>query len=158
MKTPLPVHIRWMIRRDMPRVLEIEAESFSSPWTEREFIRCLRQRNIIGMVAEEGDTVIGYMLYELHKSYIHVRNFAVASDFRRQGVGRKMAEKLKDKVHAHPYRDRIAVDVSDANLTAHLFWKANGFKAIGIVQQPFEDCDNDAYSFVYRESGVAVEC
>ena len=44
------VHIRWMIRRDMPGVLEIEKLSFEYPWTEEDFIRCLRRRNCIGMV------------------------------------------------------------------------------------------------------------
>ena len=46
------VHIRWMIRRDMPEVLQIERTSFEYPWSEEDFIRCLRQRNCIGMVAE----------------------------------------------------------------------------------------------------------
>ena len=35
------VHIRWMIRRDMPEVLEIERKSFEFPWFEEDFIRCL---------------------------------------------------------------------------------------------------------------------
>ena len=38
------VHIRWMIRRDMPEILAIEDESFEFPWIEGDFIRCLRQR------------------------------------------------------------------------------------------------------------------
>ena len=42
------VHIRWMIRRDMPEVLAIEHASFEYPWCEEEFLRVLRQRNCIG--------------------------------------------------------------------------------------------------------------
>ena len=57
----LPVHIRWMIRRDMPSVLAIEQECFEFPWYEDDFVRCLRQRNCIGMVAELDDKVVGYM-------------------------------------------------------------------------------------------------
>jgi len=49
------VHIRWMIRRDMPEVLEIEDRSFEFSWSEEDFIRCLRQRNCIGMVAEHDE-------------------------------------------------------------------------------------------------------
>jgi len=49
-KQRLGVHIRWMIRRDMPEVLDIESGSFEFPWSEEDFIRCLRQRNCIGMV------------------------------------------------------------------------------------------------------------
>ena len=36
------VHIRWMIRRDMPEVLQTEQESFEYAWTEEDFLRCLR--------------------------------------------------------------------------------------------------------------------
>ena len=40
--------IRWLIRRDMDEVLSIEQGSFEYPWTEEEFLCCLRQRNCIG--------------------------------------------------------------------------------------------------------------
>ena len=33
------VHIRWMIRRDMPEVLQTEQESFEFAWTEEDFLR-----------------------------------------------------------------------------------------------------------------------
>ena len=59
------VHIRWLIRRDMDAVLEIESASFEFPWTEDEFINCLRQRDCIGMVAEYAEQVVGFMVYEL---------------------------------------------------------------------------------------------
>ena len=84
-KSQLRVHIRWMIRRDMPEVLEIERASFEFPWFEEDFIRCLRQRNCIGMVAEHAERVVGFMIYELHKTRLHILNFAVAPDVRRRG-------------------------------------------------------------------------
>ena len=79
----LRVHIRWMIRRDMAEVLEIERSAFEFPWFEEEFIRCLRQRNCIGMVAEANHQIVGFMIYELHKAKLHILNFAVAPEFRR---------------------------------------------------------------------------
>ena len=63
----LGVHVRWMIRRDMPEVLTIEQEAFEFPWSEEDFTRCLRQRNCIGMVAEMADSVVAFMIYELHR-------------------------------------------------------------------------------------------
>jgi hypothetical protein len=73
-KEQVRVHIRWMIRRDMPEVLQTEQESFEFAWTEEDFLRCLRQRNCIGMVAEQGEKVVGFMIYELHKSKLHILN------------------------------------------------------------------------------------
>ncbi|TSC63806.1 MAG: ribosomal-protein-alanine N-acetyltransferase, partial [Parcubacteria group bacterium Gr01-1014_106] len=86
-KSTLVSSIRWMIRRDMAEVLQIERKSFDYSWTEDDFLLCLRQRNCIGNVAEWNDTVVGFMVYELHKTSLHVLNFAVAPQFRRQSVG-----------------------------------------------------------------------
>ena len=92
------VHIRWMIRRDMPEVLAIEHASFEYPWCEEEFLRVLRQRNCIGMVAEYGERIVGFMIYELHRNKIHVLDFATHPEFRRRGVGRQMIAKLVGKL------------------------------------------------------------
>src|SRR5277367_6823709 len=100
-KEQLRVHIRWMIRRDMPEVLQIEQESFDYSWTEEDFLRCLRQRNCIGMVAEQGERVVGFMIYELHKAKLHILNFAVHPGWRRQGVGAQMVGKLISKLSSH---------------------------------------------------------
>jgi ribosomal protein S18 acetylase RimI-like enzyme len=50
------VHVRWVIATDLPAVLRIEAESFPDPWDLDDFTRCLKQRNIIGMVAGSSGT------------------------------------------------------------------------------------------------------
>ena len=105
-KQDVCVHIRWMIRRDMMEVLEIEGRSFEFPWSEDDFIRCLRQRNCIGMVAEHDERVAGFMIYELHRNRLHILNFAVAAEFRRKGVGQQMVEKLIGKLSAQR-RNRI---------------------------------------------------
>src|SRR5205085_3641644 len=93
-KEQVRVHIRWMIRRDMPEVLQTEQESFEYAWTEEDFLRCLRQRNCIGMVAEQGEKVVGFMIYELHKQKLHILNFAVHPTFRRMRIGSQMTAKL----------------------------------------------------------------
>jgi ribosomal-protein-alanine N-acetyltransferase len=94
----LKIQIRWLIRRDMHDVLTIERASFDHPWTEEDFLCCLRQRNCIGMVAEHDHRIIGFMIYELHKSKLRVLNFATIPDMRRQGVGAQMIRRLVDKL------------------------------------------------------------
>ncbi len=122
-KQEVRVHIRWMIRRDMPEVLAIENECFEYPWSENDFVNCLRQRNCIGMVAEHDDRVVGFMIYELHKTRIHVLNFVVAKDCQRQGVGSQMIAKLSAKLSAQR-RSRIVLEVRETNLSAQLFFRA----------------------------------
>lgn len=143
------LHIRWMFKRDMPQVLEIEAESFEFPWSEDDFHRCLRQRNCIGMVADRAGEIVGYMIYELHKNRLHVLNFAVAARCRRQGIGRQMAERLIAKL-APERRTRIVLEVRETNLTAQLFFRALGFRAISVLRGHYEDTPEDAYVMQYR--------
>ena len=115
----LRVHIRWMIRRDMPEVLAIEHASYEFPWCEEEFLRVLRQRNCIGMVAECGERVVGFMIYELHKTRLQVLNLAVAPDYRRMGVGRQMVAKLVGKLSSHR-RTRIGLQVRETTAKSGL--------------------------------------
>src|ERR1700676_2718981 len=121
-KEQLRVHIRWMIRRDMPEVLQIEQDSFDYSWTEEDFLRCLRQRNCIGMVAEHGEKVVGFMIYELHKSKLHILNFAVHPGWRRLEVRAQMVGKLVSKLSSHR-RTRITLEVRETNLAAQLFFR-----------------------------------
>jgi [ribosomal protein S18]-alanine N-acetyltransferase len=143
------VHIRWMIRRDMAEVLDIERAGFEFPWFEEDFIRCLRQRNCIGMVAEHGERVVGFMIYELHKTRLHILNFAVAPEFRRRGVGQQMIDKLLGKLSSQR-RVRITLEVRETNLPAQLFFKAAGFRAVTVLRAYYEDSPEDAYLMQFR--------
>ena len=137
-----------MIRRDMPAVLAIEDQCFEFSWTEDDFIRCLRQRNCIGMVAEQDDQVVGFMIYELHKNRLHVLNFAVSQSVRRQGVGRAMVGKLLSKL-SHERRNRIMLEIRETNLDAQLFFKQIGFRAVSVLRDFYDDSDEDAYLMQY---------
>ncbi|MDF1842608.1 MAG: ribosomal protein S18-alanine N-acetyltransferase [Rubripirellula sp.] len=147
--TSLCVHIRWMIRRDMPSVLGIENACFEFAWNEDDFIRCLRQRNCIGMVAEEDDKVVGFMIYELHKNRLHILNFCVHPEHHRTGVGRAMLSKLLGKLSLER-RNRIMLEVRETNLEAQLFFKSIGFRAISVLRDFYDDTVEDAYLMQYR--------
>lgn len=152
------VHIRWMIRRDMQEVLEIEQSSFEYPWSEEDFIRCLRQRNCIGMVAEYDERVVGFMIYELHKNQLHVLNFSVRPDARRRSVGQQMVQKLVGKL-SQQRRNRIVLEVRETNLAAQLFFKNSGFQAVSVLRDYYDDATEDAYvmHFRYQPESVSVE-
>ena len=157
-KVQTPVHIRWMIRRDMPEVLTIEGQAFEFPWSEDDFVRCLRQRNCIGMVAEHNERVVGFMIYELHKNRLHILNFAVHEQMRRRGIGSQMIRKLVSKLSPQR-RSRIMLEVRETNLSAQLFFRDIGFRAISLLRDFYEDTTEDAYlmQFRYVPSVVAME-
>lgn len=143
-----PTHIRWMIRIDMPAVLSIEHGSFDFPRCEEEFLRALRRRNCIGMVAERGASIAGFMVYELNRGSIDVLNFAVHPAFRREGVGAQMAAKLVGKL-SPDRRTRLTIDVRETNLTAQQFFRVQGFRATRVIREHFRDTGEDAYVMTY---------
>jgi ribosomal-protein-alanine N-acetyltransferase len=155
-KQEIRVHIRWMIRRDMPEALDIERASFEFPWLEDDFIRCLRQRNCIGMVAERDDRIVGFMIYELNKTRIRVLNFAVSAEYRRRGIGAQMIAKLISKLSVQR-RSRLTLEVRETNLDAQLFFRSAGFRAVSVLRGYYEDTPEDAYLMQFRYRPEAAQ-
>lgn len=147
-RNQLKVQIRWLIRRDMAEVLEIERTCFEHAWTEEDFLACLRQRNCIGMVAEHEHRIVGFMIYELHKSKLRIMNFAVAPNAARNGVGSQMVQRLIDKL-SQQRRKEIALEVRETNLSAQLFFQSQGFKAVCVLRRHYDDTTEDAYVMQY---------
>lgn len=145
----MKLYVRWMIRRDMPEVLAIETSVFQFPWNEDHFVRCLRPRNCIAMVADEDGRIVGYMLYELHKTRLHVLNLAVHPDHWRRGIGRAMVERLKGKL-SYQRRARLVLDVRETNLAAQKFFRAMGFRAVNLLKGYYDVVSEDAILFAYR--------
>ena len=149
--------VRWMICRDMPEVMDIERQSFPHPWDDEHLLERLRQRNCIALVAERSDKVIGFTVYELLKSYLHVLNLAVHPQYRRQGVGRQIIDKLKSKL-LQQRRTELRIEVSDENLAAQCFFREMEFKATNIIRGHYDETDSDAYVMRYRlRSPVVVD-
>jgi ribosomal-protein-alanine N-acetyltransferase len=116
----------------------------------------LRQRNCIGMVAEYGERIVGFMIYELHRNKIHVLDFATHADFRRTGVGRQMVAKLVGKLSSQR-RNRIALYIRETNLPAQLFYRVMGFRATEVVREHYPDTGEDAYTMQYHLDDSAVD-
>ena len=149
METAVNLHVRWTIRKDLPSVVDIEELCFEFPWTETEIIDMLRKPHVIGKVVEYQDGIGGFMFYTLHRTRLHVENIAVHPDYRRCGIGTAMVETLKSKLSPIK-RTSLALDVRESNLDAQLFFRHNGFKAVKVIRDAYEDTDEDAYRFAYQ--------
>lgn len=129
-KQTTEVQIRWLIRRDMPEVLAIENRQRDQPWTEEEFVTVLRQRNVIGSVAESSQmgVIYGFMVYALHKDRFELLSMSVAPEVQRTGVGGALIGRLVDKL-SQQRRRVITAEIHEDNLRSHLFFAQCGFKA-----------------------------
>jgi ribosomal-protein-alanine N-acetyltransferase len=80
---------------------------------------------------------------------LHVLNFAVAAEYRRRGVGSRMTAKLIGKLSAQR-RTRILLEVRETNLAAQLFFRKQGFRAVSVLRDFYDDTTEDAYVMQYR--------
>ena len=144
------LHIRWMIRRDMPEVLAIEQSAFEYPWSEDDFKDALRHRNTVSMVAEnDHGRIVGLYAYVFTPQRLDVINLAVHSRHRRNGIGRAMLDKLKSKL-SREYHNMLIIDVREFNLGGQLFLKSQGFVCDATMRNHYAVTDEDAYRFVFR--------
>ena len=132
----------------MPEVIRI-SQATNHPWSEEQFLRNLRQRNCIGMVAECGEEMVGYMLYELGKRHLEILNFAVSPKWQSQGIGYQMLERLKSKLSSHR-RTKLLFYVPEDCLDMQIMLKKSFFQATSVIRNYFEDKNLDAYKFIYR--------
>jgi ribosomal-protein-alanine N-acetyltransferase len=145
----VPTHIRWALRADLPAALAIEAASYADGdrWTEDDFLKCLRQRNCIMMVATRGDTIVGFMVYELHPNRMDVLNLAVAHTWRGMGVGTALVDKMKYKLCSHR-RPRLMACVRETDDGAIGLFRRCGFRATALLRGHYGT--EDGYAMVYR--------
>lgn len=141
--------VRWLIRRDMDEVLEIENRSFQFPWSEADFLTALRQRNVIGTVYESSQGhVHGFMIYELHKHHLRVLNLAVAPEVRRTGVGATMVRRLTEKL-SQQRRWFLETELRETNLPGQLFLSRSGWRAVKVLKKHYDETNEDAILFRY---------
>jgi len=141
--------IRSMIRRDMAEVMEIEYASFSEPWAsgsgmanppENSFVRYLRKRNCLALVAEHNNHVVGYMVFRLCSSRIEILRFAVHPSFRRHKIGSCLIANMQAKLSTR-FRKWLVIYVDETLLPMQLLLRSCGLRATAVV--------NGAIRFVY---------
>lgn len=142
--------LRFMMRRDLPEVMTIERASFDNPWTEEEMLAAMRAKNMIGVVACDDNRVLGFVVYALFKHHMEILNIAVDPARRRERIGGSLLNRLTERLSEQRRRE-IRLAVRETNLAAQLFFRANGFRATGILPRHFRN-DEDAYQMCYRLS------
>jgi len=139
----------WIVRHDMPAILEIERDSYAFPWSEAEFLDALLERGCIGVVARCRRQVVGFLLYQSRSRTIEIVNLAVAVELRRAGIGRQMIDFLKEKL-SRDGRIELSACVSDDSLAAQLFLREQGFRAVAVLRDFYNEHEGDAYLMKYQ--------
>lgn len=157
------VSLRWILQRDLPALLQIEQQPPAPQWTQQEFRSVFQAADTAGWVAESGGNVVGFLIYrvtsqpdlihsvaqretDMHWSRavkelarkplgITLLNLAVASAWRRRGIGRALLDRIGQKLQHR--RDTIHVTVPETNLPMLYLLRAMGYRALSVQRDFF---------------------
>ncbi|PKQ27523.1 MAG: ribosomal-protein-alanine N-acetyltransferase [Candidatus Anoxymicrobium japonicum] len=136
--------IREMRSDDLDRVVVLEKEIFSSPWSADMFLYELnRDGNAVFLVAEDSQKLCGYIGAQILDQEVHITNMAVETGVRRRGLGSALLiECIREGMKCGARW--LTLEVRRDNDEARLFYKVFGFDELGVRYGYYEDTGQDA--------------
>ncbi len=153
-KTTNLIKIRLMVMEDLPQVINIEKESYRSPWSLDDFVRELTiNTRAQYFVALEDDLIVGFIGTWLLADEGHITNVAITPEKRGKGYGRALIlhaiKSLREKKASY-----IILEVRISNEKAVNLYKLLGFRVIQLRKGYYVDSNEDAYVMIndFKES------
>ena len=137
------MEIRKMTAREVPQVAELEKLCFAMPWSEKSVAGELDNPLALWLVAMEGDRLAGYVGSQTVMDETDMMNLAVATQFRRQGVGEALVNALTASLKELGSRC-LTLEVRDSNEAARALYGKLGFTEIGRRRGYYRDPREDA--------------
>ena len=132
---------------DLPAVLEIEAMSFSNPWSDATFRGEIQNKGIsfpMVIVHPADGRVAGYIIYWHIRDEVQINNVAVHPDFRGEGIG-KASMRLVLKEVREKGAVFVTLEVRASNTVATHLYEKLGFKVLGTRRGYYTNPVEDAY-------------
>jgi ribosomal-protein-alanine N-acetyltransferase len=126
-------------------VLEIEAASFTSPWTREMYLAELENRNVsyCFLASFDDGPVIGFCSFWRVLDELHINNLAVLPDFRHRGVGSELLAFVLNE-GARLGALRATLEVRRSNTPALMLYERYGFTVAGIRRDYYTSPQEDA--------------
>ena len=131
MITPIretPVHIRTMVRDDLPLVSDIERRSYEFPWNHGVFRDCLLA-GYSCIIIERGDVVVGYGILSVAAGEAHILNLCVDPNFRQLGYGDRLLDEILMRARQAAVTETF-LEVRPSNKNAIAMYQKKGFRQI----------------------------
>ncbi len=127
-------HCRWLFSHDLPGVEEIEraCSDITEPWSTKEWEETLQPYECMGKAVFVDGQIAGVMAYRIHATHANLLRIAVRPNLHLRKLGTILINQLKRTLKQES-RNRIFVEIPEENLTAQVFFRANGFKWIRTV-------------------------
>jgi ribosomal-protein-alanine N-acetyltransferase len=144
MKQLVRVTLEPMSAVDIPRVLEIERESFRTPWPRDAYVHELKENRLATyFIARADEQIVGYCGMWVILDEAHITTIAVDPAFRGMHVGERLLVGLIDASVERGAR-WMTLEVRRSNLTAQKLYKKYGFREIGTRKGYYSDNREDA--------------
>lgn len=132
---------------DLPRVVEIEKLSYSTPWSRETFMGEI-QNDIISfplvVVEKPEEQVVAYVIYWRVQDDVQINNVAVHPDYRGRGIGEAMLRSTVDRLKKEKV-SFISLEVRCSNAPALGLYKKLGFEIIGTRSRYYSNPEEDAF-------------
>ena len=137
------VIIRELKESDIEALTAIERDSFSMPWTAKDFQNLITRDYCLYVVAEVDGQTIGSagLTDSFHEG--NIDNVVVAEPFRGQGVAQKLLQELIARGEARGI-EAFTLEVRVSNHTAIHVYEKLGFVSEGIRPHFYAQPDEDA--------------
>ena len=133
---------------DIPALVEIEKQEFSSPWDEKMFRQEIEDNDISrAFIAHTDGKPAGYFVSWFIGERVHLLNIAVSAPFKRKGIGSLMLKYLID-VAVRAGKKVITLEVRESNEGAISFYRAFGFEIVGVKEEYYQEDKEDALLMV----------
>lgn len=144
------IEIRTMCPADVAAVAEIEARSFSQPWSRQGFMDALGLDGTLFLVAEEEGKVLGYIgMYSAFEEG-EITNVAVDAPERCRGIGGMLLAEAQ-KTAGQRGLSRIVLEVRVSNESAIQLYERCGFVKQGVRRGFYDFPKEDAYIMIYGQ-------
>lgn len=143
-KYKMDIIVRNMEEKDLDRIMEIEKDAFTTPWTRESFILEITKNQLAKyIVAEIGNIVVGYGGVWLILDEGHITNIAVDRDYRKMGAGTSLVEGLINLCREKDISS-MTLEVRASNIAAQNLYKKYDFTEAGIRPKYYSDDNEDA--------------
>jgi len=123
--------LREMRLDDLPRVQQIEEESYSTPWTLATFHGLFGRSDAELLVAEAQGLVVGYAVSWIVADRAELGNIAVAAGWRRRGIAASLLEAVLEQARLRPGVRELFLEVRVSNTGAQTLYRKYGFGTVG---------------------------
>ena len=129
--------------KDAPRIAEIEAETFSDPWSYRAVCDCICTEGAMCFVAESEGEIVAYWLGRLIPPEGELYRVAVIPKYRRRGIAYRLLD-YGAKCSRGDGLETLFLEVRSENTAAFGLYCAFGFKPVARRRGYYKSPDDDA--------------